>query len=168
MDITPLLAANSVRTVQTSSGDRQVQLVDGARLMFAYPSTDFFANMKVEELPAASYAQGKEDLVRNFDYLLSTSVVNSRNSALRPTLQGFEIYGQDRSDFNGGVMGMYLLFENATHVATTIYFLNQEPAQRKFATMQEYAALRDQFLAGYAACVRAKLTSVPPRVRKPQ
>jgi hypothetical protein len=49
---------------------------------------------------------------------------------------------------------MYVLFDDKAHVATTVYFLNQQAWQRKFQTMEEYGRLRDSFLKAYTECVR--------------
>lgn len=123
--------------------------------MFAYPGEDFYANMKVEILPVDSYANSKTDLVDNFEYVLA-SADNQRNYRLKPKLDSFEIQGLDRTKREGGVLGLYLLFDDATHTVITIYFLNQEPPKR-FKTMEEYLTLRDRFLNAYFPCVRAKL-----------
>jgi hypothetical protein len=49
---------------------------------------------------------------------------------------------------------MYVLFDDKAHVATTVYFLNQQAWERKFQTMGEYGRLRDSFLKAYTGCVR--------------
>jgi hypothetical protein len=64
--------------------------------------------------------------------------------------------GLDRSKREGGVLGVYLFFDNPTRTVTTIYFLNQEPPKR-FKTMEEYAAIRDRFLSNYTSCIRDSL-----------
>jgi len=123
--------------------------------MFAYPGEDFYANVKVEILPLSGYSESKKALLGNFDYILASGD-NQRNYKLKPSLNGFEIQGLDRSKREGGVVGIYLLFDDPTRTVTTIYFLNQEPP-RRFATMEEYSALRDQFLNDYTSCIRRKL-----------
>jgi hypothetical protein len=47
-----------------------------------------------------------------------------------------------------------VLLDDKAHVATTVYFLNQQAWQRKFQTMEEYGRLRDSFLKSYTGCVR--------------
>jgi hypothetical protein len=123
--------------------------------MFAYPGEDFYANVKVEFLPDQGYEKAKQALIANFEYLLASGD-NSRNYDLKSHLNGFEIQGLDRSKREGGVLGVYLLFDNPTHSVLTIYMLNQEPPIR-FKSMTEYAALRDRFLFGYMACIRKAL-----------
>jgi hypothetical protein len=54
------------------------------------------------------------------------------------------------------VLGLYLLLDDASRMVTTIYFLNQEPKDRSFQTIEEYRAMRDRFLATYTACVGTK------------
>jgi hypothetical protein len=130
-------------------------MADGRRIMFAYPNEDFYANVKVETLPATGYAQSKDALISDFEHTLASGD-NSRNYSLKQTLNVFEIQGLDRAKREGGVLGIYLLFDNPTRTVTTIYFLNQEPPKR-FTTMTEYATLRDHFLNEYTACIRKAL-----------
>lgn len=157
VDVTPLAPGIKTRTVQTLTGYATVRMLDGRRIMFAYPGEDFYANVKVEFLPADSYAASKSALNDNIDYLLASGD-NARNYKLKPKLNKFEITGIDRAKREGGVLGVYLLFDAPTHAVITIYFLNQEPPKR-FKTMAEYAALRDRFLAAYTSCIRANLKS---------
>jgi len=130
-------------------------MTDGRRIMFAYPNEDVYANVKVEILPAEGYAESKDALIGDFEHILASDNT-SRNYALKPRLNGFEIQGLDRSKREGGVLGIYLFFDDPTRTVTTIYFLNQEPPKR-FKTMQEYAVLRDRFLNEYTSCIRKVL-----------
>lgn len=123
--------------------------------MFAYPGEDFYLNLKVELLPAAHYGESKQALKENLDYLLASGD-NGRSYALKPQMNGFKVSGLDRAKREGGVLGVYLLFDDASRTVMTMYFLNQEPPTR-FHTITQYAELRDRFLLGYTACVRGKL-----------
>lgn len=122
--------------------------------MFAYPNADFYTNVKAELLSADSYSQSKQSLLDNFQHLAHGNTVNT---VLRSPLNGFEVHGLDREKIEGGVLGIYLLFDDATHVATTIYMLNQEPQSRKFQTMDEYRSVHDRFLPSYTGCIRSNL-----------
>jgi len=119
--------------------------------MFAYPDTDFFANVKAETIPAAPYAKEKPYLLDNFQHMAHGNTVNT---ALQSPLNGFEVHGLDRDKLEGGVLGVYLLFDDARHTVTTIYLLNQQPEARKFKTIEEYRTLRNQFLASYTQCIQ--------------
>jgi hypothetical protein len=150
----PLVQGVSSRPVQTAAGTQEIELEAGERVMFQYPLTDFFADAKVELLPAARYAELKQTLLSNLHFLESERGGPTPARALPVGLHGFEVHGNDRQKLEGNVVGMYLLFDDKTHVATTVYFLNQQSWQRKFQTMDEYGRLRDNFLRNYPGCVR--------------
>lgn len=150
----PLPPGVTSRPVETDSGPRQIDMQAGLRIMFAYPDTDFFANVKAELLPKANYPQLKQSLLDNFQHLSYGNIVNT---ALHSPMNGFEIHGSDREKLEGGVLGIYLLFDDPAHAVTTIYLLNQEPQSRKFQSMDEYRGLRDRFLASYTGCIRSNL-----------
>jgi hypothetical protein len=154
----PLAPGVTSRDVDTDSGPRQIDMEAGLRIMFAYPDTDFYANVKAELLPATKYPQLKQFLLDNFQLL---SHGNTVNSALHSPLNGFEVHGLDREKLEGGVVGIYLIFDEPAHVVATIYMLNQESQSRKFQSMEEYRTLRDGFLRSYTACIRRNQSKAP-------
>ena len=81
---------------------------------------------------------------------------NARNYGLKPAMNGLDVRGLDRDKLEGGVLGLYLLLDDTGRMVTTIYFLNQEPKDRSFQTIEEYRVMRDRFLATYTACIRPK------------
>lgn len=156
VETSPLAPGIHERPVQTSKESRQIPMVEGRSVMFAYPDKDFYANVKVEILPEKNYAETRQSLIDNFDYLLNSGDGSSRNYGLKPTLNGLDVRGLDRDKLEGGVLGVYLLFDDASRMVTTIYFLNQEPKDRSFQTLEEYRVQRDRFLATYTTCVGRK------------
>lgn len=152
--VNPLAPGITARTVETADGPESIDMVAGERVMFAYPMTDFFANAKAELLPAGEYLKLKKILIDNVNYLDAQPNGPVKAQALPAGLHGFEVYGNDRTKLEGGVLGMYLLFDDPADVATTVYFLNQQSWERKFQTMEEYERLRDSFLRTYTGCVR--------------
>lgn len=42
----------TTRPVETDNGTQQIEMLAGHRIMFAYLSTDFYANVKAEVLPS--------------------------------------------------------------------------------------------------------------------
>lgn len=160
VETAPLDQGLSARSVDTAHGPRTIDLLAGLRIMLAYPYTDFYANIKAEKLPTYNYPALKAALIENFDSLLASGET-SRNTTLKPTLNRFDIRGMDRDTLQGGVLGIYLLFDDPAHTVTTIYLLNQEPFARKFQTIQQYRQLRDQFLSTYTACVRSNQHTTP-------
>jgi hypothetical protein len=125
-------------------------------VMFAYPDKDFYANVKVEILPEKNYAEARQFLIDDFDYTLASGDGSTRNYGLKPKQNGFDVRGLDRDKLEGGVLGVYLLLDDSSRMVTTIYFLNQEPKDRSFQTMEEYRVMRDRFLATYTACAGRK------------
>jgi len=156
VETSPLAPGIHERTVPTSKGPKQVGMVEGRRVMFAYPGKDFYANVKVEILPEKDYAETRQTLVDNFDYMLATSKDSARNYELKPKLNGLDVRGLDKDKLEGGVLGIYVLLNDASRMVSTIYFLNQEPKDRSFQTIEEYRVARDRFLSTYVACVGAK------------
>jgi hypothetical protein len=166
VSVDPLDAGVDSRAVDTADGKQQIDLVAGERVMFAYPFTDFFANVKAEELPADHYAADKATLLANLAYLESQPGGPTEVHSLPGHLHGFEVHGNNRQKLEGGVLGMYLLFDDPAQVATTIYFLNQESWRRKFQTMDQYRQLRDQFLTTYTGCVRENQAIAKPKPKR--
>jgi hypothetical protein len=152
--IEPLDAEQDARPMKTSHGFVTVPFLSGERIMFAYPFMDYYANMSVEQLPADRYASLKATMLDNMAYLESEINGPAPAQTLPEDVHGFEVHGNNREKMEGGALGMYLLFDDLNHVATTVYFLNEESWRRKFQTMDEYARLRDQFLTTYTGCVR--------------
>jgi hypothetical protein len=157
VDTSPLASGIHERTVQTSKGPRQIPMVEGRRVMFAYPEKDFYANVKVEILLEKNYAETRQSLIDNFDYMLNSGDGNTRNYGLKPMLNGLDVRGLDRDKLEGGVLGVYLLLDDSSRMVTTIYFLNQEPKDRSFQTLEAYRLQRDRFLAIYSTCVGKKM-----------
>jgi hypothetical protein len=152
--VDPLASGITERTVETINGVRSIAMTAGLRVMFAYPDTDFYANVKVESLPENEYPELKNWLIENFDYILDGSKDTKRNTSIQSPLKNFDVRGLDRSKLEGGVLGIYLVFDDKAHVVTTIYLLNQEPDARKFQTIEQYQQMRDTFLKTYLSCVR--------------
>ncbi len=164
----PLPQAPMTRTAQTLTGPKPIRLVDGVLTAFAYSGHPPFANVKIEQIPIATYAREKADVISEFDKINAAGEDTQRNYALKPVLNGFEIFGFDRTALDGKVLGIYLLFDNAHHVATTAYFLNAPAGQRNFNTVAEYTSLREGFLNAYTTCVRKALSGspAPPPAKK--
>jgi len=152
VETSPLAPGIHSRTVKTLHGPFDVSIIEGRRIMFAYPDETFYANVKVEVLPVDGYAESRAALIDDFDGIVAGNG-NSRNYKLSSQLNGFRIQGLDRDKREGGVLGIYLFFDDPNHTVTTIYFLNQEPPKR-FTTMDQYAMWRDRFLNDYTACIR--------------
>jgi hypothetical protein len=136
-------------------------MTSGLRVMFAYPDTDFYANVKVESLPSGTYAEEKQALLDSWEYSHMTSPGTTINSVMPSSLSGFEIRGFDRDKLEGGVLGLYLMFDDQRRVVTTFYLLNQDPGARKFKSIEEYSHRRETFLETYTDCIRTNQQHQP-------
>jgi len=149
-------SAENYRTVKTAEGEKRVSVIDGYRVMFAYEKAGyFFANVKVEQSTSEDYAVDKEAVIESVKYLPSLENVPATMTYRgRSDFNGFEVYGADMDVIDkGGVIGMYVAFSDADKVIVTIYFLNQGRERRRFNNIEEFRALRDNFLNRYTRCI---------------
>ena len=141
------------REVLVGVTKRRVSVVHGYRVMFAYPGTDFFANLKAEQSDPTKYVEDKETVRLSLSEAGKTeSNVNVKDFKL----QGFTGQSLTRRTLIGSTLGITQLFSDEDSVIVTVYFLNQAPEKRRFKTYEEFVALRDKFVTGYADCVAKK------------
>ncbi len=141
------------REVFVGATKRRVSVVHGYRVMFAYPGTDFFANLKAEQSDPTKYVEDKETVRLS----LSDAARTEGNVDVKDfKLQGFSGQTLTRRTLTGNTLGITQIFSDEDSVIITIYFLNQAPERRKFKTYEEFVSLRDKFVTGYADCVGKK------------
>lgn len=159
-EITRRTASDNYREVTTGKGKEKVSVLDGYRVMFAYPDLPYyFANVKIEQSASERYAQDKEILVNQLKYFTTTKEPTGMIFADKTLLNGFEHYGIDRDKIDkGGQVGIHVLFYDPDRLVVTIYFLNQSKAvfanNRRFETIKQYQELRDDFLTHYSECLK--------------
>ena len=161
---------SNFRTVTTDKGEEKVSVVDGYRVMFSYPDLPYYyANVKIEQSDPQSYADDKERVINQLKRYASIKQATKMIFADKTMLNGFEHYGIDRDVIDvGGQVGTHLLLDDANHLIITLYFLNQQvgrslllPNNRRFNTIEEYIALRDDFLNRYSECLRGVAGTKP-------
>ncbi len=150
-------SAEKYREVKTDKGDERVSVVDGYRVMFGYEDVRYyFANVKIEQSDAGSYAQDKERVINQLKHYSSTKQATKIQYTDKKVLSEFEHYGIDRDVIDvGGQVGIHVLFDDTKHLIITIYILNQEKKKRRFNNIEEYQALKADFLNRYTECLRA-------------
>ncbi len=147
------------RTIHTMQGPKTIQMLAGRRIMFAYGlGSDSFANVKPELLPAKSWQQDKENLLDEIQAMLRADFTTRPSTSLPRKMHGIEVHGLDRTDLKSGTLGFFVLFDNADHIATSVYLLNQEPLTRHFQTIEQYRDLRARFLDRYTGCIAQNQT----------
>ena len=151
-DIQPMPADVRERPVVSHGVTKSVPLLGGRRITFAYPGAEPYASVKVEELPSENYAINRKLLLDDFDDIIASDKMVTRNTTHGTTMSGFGAVGLDRIVVTGTTLGIYMLLDDRTHVAATVYLLN--PPQSKFKMPAEYARARDTFLYNYTRCIR--------------
>lgn len=155
------------REVVTDSGKQKVSVIDGYRVMFAYPDLPYyFANVKIEQSDAGSYDQDKQILVNQLKHFTTTREATALTFSDKTLLNGFEHYGIDRDKIDiGGQVGIHVLFFDPAHIVVTVYFLNQSKAaffnNRRFEDIKGYRELRDDFLTHYSECLKRVADAQP-------
>jgi hypothetical protein len=166
-EVTRRKAGNQFREVITDNGKQKVSVVDGYRVMFAYPDlTYYFANVKIEQSAADSYARDKETLVNQLKHYTSTKEATAMIFTDQMLVNGFEHFGLDRDKIDiGDQVGTHILFFDRAHLVVTIYFLNQSKAvflnDRRFENIKQYRELRDEFLTHYSECLKRVADAQP-------
>ena len=159
-EVTRRTVTDNYREVTTDKGKQKVSVVDGYRVMFAYPDlTYYFANVKIEQSTPDSYAADKEVLVNQLKHYSSIKEAHPMIFEDKTMLNGFEHYGMDRDKIDvGDQVGIHVLFYDPAQLVVTIYFLNQSKAvflnNRRYEDIKQYRELRDDFLNSYSECLK--------------
>jgi hypothetical protein len=139
------------RTVETSGGPRKISMIDGYRIMLAYPGRIDFANMHVEKSDASQYPADKDAVIKSMETLVAPS--GAPMVAEHRIYNGFDMYASNDPTMTGnGPSGMYVLFRDSAHLIVTIYFLDQKPEDRQYKTLADYTTLRDGVLKDFTTC----------------
>ena len=151
--------ANAVPWREVGLGDKteRVSVIDGYRVMYSYPRTFWFANLKAERSDASRYGEDKRIVTENFVALASAD-----DNTVLTNFSDRGLAGQSltKKELGGSTLGITQILSDEDSVIVTIYFMNQHPENRAFQTYEEFIALRDGFVRGYIECV-AKRKGAP-------
>jgi hypothetical protein len=152
VDVTSMPDDVKERPVQIHGKTEAVPLLAGRRVQFAYPGADAYASVKVELLPEPNFLANRKLLTDDFEDILASDKGVVRNTTRKSPFNGFSINGMDRTTMQGTTLGIYLLIDDRTRIATTVYLLN--PKKGAMKTPEDYARKRDTFLFNYTKCIR--------------
>lgn len=127
------------RTITTSKGEEQVSIINGFRIMYKYPNTDYFVKMHVEKSKPEEYENDKLKVIDELSYL-------SKGNISKGNYRDYEYYFIENTNLNYSPITIVLIFYPDNQIITTIYFLNQKPENRKFQTFEEYTTLKNIFI----------------------
>ena len=143
-------------------GDKteRISVVDGYRVMYSYPRTYWFANLKAERSEPSRYSEDKRIVTENFVALAAAD-----DGTVLTNFSGRGFVGQTltKRELGGSTLGITQILSDEDSVIVTIYFMNQLPENRAFQTYEEFIALRDGFVRGYIECVAGN-KAAPERV----
>ena len=138
------------REVGLGEKTERVSVIDGYRVMYSYPRTYWFANLKAERSDASRYGEDKRIVTENFVALADADddLVLTKFSE-----RGFAGQSLTKKALGGSTLGITQILSDEDSVIVTIYFMNQAPENRAFQRYEEFVALRDGFVGGYIECV---------------
>jgi hypothetical protein len=138
------------REVGLGEETERVSVVDGYRVMYSYPRTYWFANLKAERSDASRFGEDKRIVTAHFGALAGAddNIVLTEFSE-----HGFAGQSLTKKALGGSTLGITQILSDEDSVIVTIYFMNQAPENRAFQTHEEFVALRDGFVRGYIECV---------------
>src|SRR5882762_4140184 len=128
-----------------SAGGRtwRVSVVEGYRVMYSYPRTYAFANLKAERSDPSKYAEDKQVVMRSLAELASA---DGNTELAGFSNQRFSGQTVTKKELGGSTLGITQIFSDEDRVIVTISFLNQAPQNRSFQTYQEFVSLRNDFV----------------------
>jgi hypothetical protein len=145
--------SETFRLIRTESKIDTISVIEGYRVMFAYPDADyFFANVKVEASHPAKYDSDKIKLLYGLKWL--TTKDSSQNILQQARLyNGVEIHGIRSKEFDyGGTIAIDNIFLDTQKIVVSIYYLNQGKKNRHFNDLAEFQTLRDAFIERWTTC----------------
>ena len=139
-DVTQRGNKTDFRTVETATGQKNVSVINGFRVMYKYPDNkDWFAKMMVEQSKADQY---KNDKLKVLEEL---QLSNDDKKIEKKTYNGYDYYLGVINLSNSPVETAIVFFPEE-QIVNTIYFLNQNPDERKFQSIDEFIVLQDAFI----------------------
>jgi hypothetical protein len=141
------------RTVELLGTSERISVLDGYRVMYSYARTLPFARMNVERSERLRYGADKRALT---NYFAGIARADDNTTLVVSAAGGFEVQSLTKKALGGTTLGITQLLSDEDAVIVTIYFLNQVPELRQFDSHEEFLALRDDFVRGYAGCAGRK------------
>lgn len=139
------------RSVKTADGEKPITMVDGWRALYLLLPAEPMLNLKFEKLEATNWTEQKGWLTASLRELAKD---DSNDHELREKAFGqIHSYTLTRKSLEGGVLSISELFNDIGHDVMTVYYLNDEPAERQFQNMQEFEKLRDRILDELGRCM---------------
>ena len=141
------------REVGIGGKSQRVSVIDGYRVMYSYARNYPFATLKAERSDPSKYLKDKEIVT---SYFADIAKADDKSDLVNFSGQNFSGQTLTKRELTGRTLGITQILWDEDSIIVTIYFLNQEPENRKFKTYEEFISLRDGFINGYIECVTKK------------
>ena len=146
-----LPARPMTRTVKTAEGEKPITMVDGWRILYLLLPAEPMLNLKFEKLSATNWDEQKRWLIDSLRELAKDD--SNAHEVREKTFGEIHSYTMTRKALQGGVLSISELFNDSRHDAMTVYYLNDEPAERQFQSLQEFETLRNRILDELGRCM---------------
>lgn len=140
------------REVKIGESSRRISVVDGVRLIYAFPDKVPFARMMVEQSDWNSYVED----VKTAQQALEDTARNSDANHQLFTLNGVSVQNVTKNQMVGETLGSTHLYFDSDRTIVSVYYLNPPPDNARFKTPQDFFPVRDRFEASYVRCVARK------------
>ncbi|MCP4524028.1 MAG: hypothetical protein GY828_07470 [Candidatus Gracilibacteria bacterium] len=151
---------------------KNVSVDDGYTLMYSYPNTEYFANVKVEKSIEGQYEKDKQKVIEftKLNYQRKTKIVenailkdpNEKISLDKEKAKNVDYFTYEENTYKGydyvyfteniiglteNIIGLVYIFIPEEEIIITAYLLNQKNTH--FKNIDEFLLLRDKFITGY-------------------
>ena len=141
--------SSTPRQITINTGEVEISVMDGYRILYNNVKSHAFVNLKVELSEPKSYGRDTLNVLANLQYLNSSGSDMESKDLIQLSYNGYKIYGLSRSAIEkGNTLGVFALFPG-DDVIVYIYFNNLEPEYRNFENLLEYKTERNEFLGNY-------------------
>jgi len=151
------------REVGFGGKTERVSVVDGYRVMYSYPRTLPFANLKAERSNPSRYDEDKRIATKNF-----VTIATADDNVVLESFSDHGYSGQTltKKELAGTTLGITQIFADDDAIIVTIFFLNQAPENRNFQTHDAFVSVRDSFVRGYIDCTAEKKSAAVPSEKR--
>ncbi|CAN7509000.1 hypothetical protein LJR289_003485 [Pseudoduganella sp. LjRoot289] len=151
-----LPATSTSRQVATAAGNYAVSTADGYRLLVHKASSAPLVNLKVELSAPGKFAADRVTVLAQLREMSNKRPPGMMALTLSE-VNGVEVMAVNNPTIErGGPISLYTLAHEGSGVISTAYILSQPKEVREFGNYEQYAALRDQFIAKLAGCLAAQ------------
>lgn len=134
------------RTILPGKAPLIVSVVDGYHIEYCYPDTKPFAVMIVDQSNPDHYEKDKATTIELLNAISKEAWADKYKPALPEIYKGQEYYYESFNPAASRAIGMALHFFPKDHIIATVFFLNQNPKERQWQTLQDYSFCKDRFI----------------------